>query len=280
MTAACWLVRSFQYLTLSPQFCPFLALYRKWSSQFDDEDDEAFCWSYVVFRLGVIEPFFLFLSLLTFNECLTPQEGYLIPVWWPTTRAPVNPAEGPGRILKKKQRNFRIVSIALFWTFLVFFFQSLIPALEALGVFQEADSESQESLFIDFSKPSPSWKEGESGVCVIPLFSSFVSGLVIARYIWLIWLLTLRMGQLALNQCLERRMRFFRALVTVLLISSLMFRSLGALFNPGHVFHEFCRLAEFLSVLIFVSAFSFLLVIKPVREGRIADKNANKPSNF
>lgn len=258
-------------------------MYRKWSSQFDDsgeeEDDEAFCWSYVVFRLGVIEPFFLFLSLLTFSECLTPQEGYLLPIWWPTRTS----AEGPGRILKKKQRNFRIISIALFWTFLVFFFQSLVPGLEALGVIKEAsrgDSRTQESLFIEFSKSSPSWKEGESGVCVIPLFSSFISGLVIARYIWLIWLLTLRMGQLALNQCLERRMRFFRALVTVLLISSLVFRSLGALVNPGHVFHEFCRLTEFLSVLIFVGAFSFLLVIKPVREGRIADKNANKPSNL
>ena len=53
---------------------------------------------------------------------------------------------------------------------------------------------------------------------------------------------------------------------------SLLFRGLSVVWRPGHVMHEFCKMADFLAMLFFVMALSFILVIRPIREARIADK--------
>lgn len=250
---------------------------------FDGEvkNQKSFCQSYVMIRLGFVEPFFLFLSLLTFSECLTPYEGYLLPVWCFKKRTQIG---GEGAMvlgnLRGNYKNTRIITVALFWSIVVLIVQSLLPLLDAFDAIgddhDEDDWNFRRISLLTYLSSSPCWSDGQKcEACVIPLLSTFLSALVIGRYLWLMWMLTLKMCRMAINQCLEQRVRLFRSLVTVLLLSSLFFRGIGLVWSPVHVLHEFCRLADFLSILIFITAFSLLLVIRPIREGRIADKTPN-----
>jgi len=155
--------------------------------------------------------------------------------------------------------------------------QVIIPSLEQDDAELAEDSlHLPRSSLTPFQDSSVCWgelKPDQCAVCVIPLASTLISAVVIGCYLFHTWKITVRMGKIAINQSIEQRMRLFRSSVTVLLLFSLVFRGLSVIWNPGHVLHEFCKMADFVAMLFFVMALSFILVIRPVREARIADKN-------
>ena len=159
----------------------------------------------------------------------------------------------------------------------------------------EADLHLPRSTLVTYLKSNVCWSDHRSPstpctVCVLPLFSTLISAAVVGFYLYQSWRITIRMGQLAINQYIEKRMRLFRSLflshqasrteavyasrssVCVLLFFSLLFRGLSVIREPGHVFHEFCKLIDFLSMFLFMMALNLILVIRPIREARIADK--------
>jgi hypothetical protein len=60
--------------------------------------------------------------------------------------------------------------------------------------------------------------------------------------------------------------------VAVLYLASVAFRGVTVLFHPYTLWFEFFRLGHALATLLLVVAVSFLLVWKPVRDGRRADR--------
>ena len=82
----------------------------------------------------------------------------------------------------------------------------------------------------------------------------------------------MEMTQITLNHSLEQRIRVFRNAVTGLLLVGLLCRGLSVLSDPKEPFFEVLRLGDFVSVVLVVAAASAMLVIRPVRDARMADK--------
>ncbi len=196
---------------------------------------------------------------------------------------------------KKQQqpKNSRIILRAGICTVAICLIPLIVAMLKQNDVqVVEADLHLPRSTLATYLESDVCWSDDHSPsttctVCVLPLISTLISAAVVGFYLYQSWIITVRMGQLAINQYIEKRMRLFRSLichiklhtlsasrssVCVLLFFSLLFRGLSVIREPGHVFHEFCKLIDFLSMLLFMMALNLILVIRPIREARIADK--------
>lgn len=121
--------------------------------------------------------------------------------------------------------------------------------------------------------------DGEDGeerciLCVFSLLSTLLCSLFMIYYLWRMWQVTMEMARITLNHNLEKRIHAFRLAVTMLLLLGTLCRALSVLSEPKEVVFELLRLGDFISIVLVVAAASAMLVLRPVRDARLADKRS------
>ncbi|GMH40687.1 hypothetical protein BSKO_08591 [Bryopsis sp. KO-2023] len=257
---------------------PLLQRHEAWGQKVDvleqlDVSGSVPCELYLSARLGLFEPFFLFLGLLAFRHSLRQGEGWEV----------LNDTEMGETKAREEYVNRKIIGSALLHTLPIFGLQTLIAVLT---VVVSADMERKWGFPKYFLISSVVEKEGcdigkegelpSSGcvVCIYPLISTMVSALFILYYLWRMWQITSQMMFITLNQSLKQRIVMFRLAVTLLLSLGVLCRGLTVIPMPRSQPFEFLRLGDFVSVALFVVASSYFLVVRPVRDTRFADKTA------
>lgn len=229
------------------------------------------CQVYLSARLGLFEPFFLFLGLFAFEHWLRQGQG-----WEMVSDAEMGDTKG-----KEEHVNRWIIGKAFLCTLPIFGVQTFVSLLTELFPDKVDDdshyiwiSSSEErngcDLMIDQDPPS-------SGcvVCIYPIVSSIFSLLFIICYTLKLNQKINQMMNIALNQSLKQRINVFRC-GTLLLMMGVVCRGVTVIMEPRTVLFEILRLGDFLSAAFFVMASSYTLVLRPVHDTRIADKTAGR----
>lgn len=117
-------------------------------------------------------------------------------------------------------------------------------------------------------------------VCIYPFVSTVLTAVFVIYYLYHLWDTTSNMIRITVNQSLTRRMVTFRLFATLVLSMGVVCRGLTAITAPRSVPFELLRLGDFLSVLYFVIAASYSLVLKPVYDSRSAEKMNSSDAKF
>lgn len=262
-----WGVRlSMQLTAVAWLLSPVIQLHETWSPHIPILDGlnwspSVLCRLYSALRFGWFEPFFLLTSLLTFKHTLSRKN-------WETF--------GSGG-----HCNMRIIGTAILSSIPILGAQTL-SALATLYSGDQDESPLQE-LFLSIHTSHPRECDGSlredhkdgCTLCTFSFLSTLLCFLFITYYLWRMWQVTLEMAQITLNHSLEQRIRLFRNAVTTLLLLSLVFRGFSILSEPKEVAFKLLRLGDFISMVLVVAAASIMLVIRPVRDARLADKSVS-----
>lgn len=117
-------------------------------------------------------------------------------------------------------------------------------------------------------------------VCIYPFVSTILSAMFVIYYLYHLWDTTSDMMRITVNLSLTHRMVLFRVIATILLSLGIVCRGLTAVAAPRSIPFELLRLGDFVSVVSFVSAASYSLVLKPVYDSRSAEKMNNSDAKF
>lgn len=251
LTAALWLLS------------PVLQLHETWSPYIPVLDalnwsPSVLCRIYLAGRLGWFEPFFLLTSLLTFKHSL---RRHNITKFW------------------GKHHNRRIIWLAFLHTLPILGLQ-VLSSLATLIFGDVEDDTSLPEFFIstyttqDYKCDGGTAKDEEERciLCVFSLLSTILCSLFMMYYLWRMWQVTMEMARITLNHNLEQRIHAFRMAVTMLLLLGTLCRGLTVFSEPKEVLFELLRLGDFVSIVLVVAAASAMLVLRPVRDARMADK--------
>lgn len=256
ITAALWLLS------------PVIQLHETWSRYIRILDTlnvspSVLCRLYIAARLGWLEPFFLLTSLLTFRYTVR-RDGH-----------------GLERV---EHCNRRIIGTALLSSVPVLGAQTLAALATVFSGDNDEDDSFLQERFLSTYIPDEYGCDGKREdhqdgceLCIFPLLSTLLSFSFVLYYLWRMWQVTMEMAQITLNHNLEQRICVFRNAVTGLLLLSLLCRGLSVIFDPEDPAFEVLRLGDFMSIVLVVAAASVMLVIRPVRDARMADKNVGDP---
>lgn len=256
LTAAFWLLS------------PVIQIHETWSPYVPILDGlgisaSVLCRVYSAARLGWFEPFFLLTSLLTFRYSLRKHIG-----------------DGHTNV---KKCNRQIIGLAVLSSTPLLVAHTLAAVATVLSGDDVDDDESVSGIFLsthtthDLKCDGSKKEDHEDGctLCGFSLLSTFLSLLFILFYLWRMWDVTFAMAHITLNHSLEQRICVFRNTVTGLLLTGVLCRGLSVLSDPKDVAFELLRLGDFMSMVLVAAAASAMLVIRPVRDARMADKSVN-----
>lgn len=262
-----WGVRvSMQLTAVAWLLSPVIQLHETWSPYIPILDalnwsPSVLCRLFSALRFGWLEPFFLLTSLLTF-KCTLSKKNHV-------------EFGDAGRC------NMHIIGTAFLSSIPVLGAQTLAALVTLLS--GDQDNSSPPGIFLSIHTSHKYECDGsmredhQDGctLCAFSLLSTLLCLLFVAYYLWRMWQVTAKMAQITLNHNLEQRIRLFRNAVTGLLLLSLVFRGFSILSDPKAVAFELLRLGDFVSVVLVVAAASAMLVIRPVRDARLADKSVS-----
>lgn len=257
ITAALWLLS------------PVIQLHETWSPYIGilhalNVSPSALCRLYIAARLGWLEPFFLLTSLLTFRYTVR-RDGHGLEC--------------------VEHCNRRIIGTAFLSSIPVLGAQTLAALATVFSGDNDEDDSFLQERFLSTHIPDDHGCDGSKRedhqdgceLCIFPLLSTLLSFSFVLYYLWRMWQVTMEMTQITLNHNLEQRICVFRNAVTGLLLLSLLCRGLSIISEPQDPAFGVLRLGDFTSIVLVVAAASVMLVIRPVRDARMADKNVSDP---
>lgn len=108
-------------------------------------------------------------------------------------------------------------------------------------------------------------------ICVYPVFSTLVSCGFALLYLFSLWLVTGRIARTAINNILKTRIKFLQRFITVVYLTSIALRGCTILFRPHTIGFELLRVGYVLAIVILVAVVTFLLVLRPVHDAKLAE---------
>jgi hypothetical protein len=217
---------------------------------------DAMCRLYIGVSFGLLEPAFLLMVLFSCIYSVTPHQ-------------PPSETSSP---------NLNIFALAVGLTIPMCAAQ-VFAALFSKIITQLRYHELLLSQFFKASYPvQPQQCPGDEtltdncAVCVFPEFSTLISAAFTILYMAVFWHVTGKIARTAINKSISMQIRTLQVCVTVIYCSSVAFRGVTVLFHPYTLWFEFFRIGHALATFLLIVSVSFLLVWKPVRDGRIADR--------